>query len=379
MSKEKIRILYCMETIASGGVEQRRLFLAQWLDKSRYQIKIICTNSFGFLANELNREGVDIYTVGSFSHPFHVEKYQKVVRLIKEFKPHIVHGAVFEGMSMAAIGGFFGKVPITIIEETSDPLTRSRKAVFLQWVYSSISDKVIAISPSVLKYLLERVGVSHRKATLISNGVRVPREKVSIDSGQLKKSLGIKEGEVIIGTVGRVYDDIKRFSDLIAAVGLIQNRQVKLLLVGTGPDVDKLKHQAADLDLIDQFIHVGYQQDTSSYYSIMDIFCIASAHEGFGLVAAEAMFHRLPVVASKVGGLKDIVIDNETGFLAPPFSPEILAEKLKGLIGNPGIRKEFGERGYERALEHFSSDRYCKEVEDLYLALLKEKGVALSS
>lgn len=375
MAAEKIRILYCMETIASGGVEQRRLFLAQWLDKNRYELKIVCTNSFGFLADELKREGIYIYTVGSFSHPFHIEKYQKVIHIIREFKPHIIHGAVFEGMSMAAIGGFFGKVPIKILEETSDPLTRSKKAVFLQRVYSSISDKVIAISPSVQSYLLEQVRVSKRKATLINNGVRVLRDKVSIDPGQLKEGLGIKQGDVIIGTVGRVYDDIKRFSDLIAAVGLIHSRQVKLLLVGAGPDVDKLKQQVADLGLTDQFIHVGYQQDTSSYYSIMDIFCIASAHEGFGLVAAEAMLHRLPVVASKVGGLKDIVLDNQTGFLVPPYSPNQIAEKLKTLIEYPELQKSMGGKGYDRAIANYTADRYCQEVENLYIQLLSEKGI----
>ncbi len=374
---EKIRILFCMETIASGGVEQRRLFLAQWLDKDRYDIKIICTHSFGYLAKALKDEGVEIFTVGSFSHPFHVEKHQKVIRLIKGFRPHIIHGAVFEGMSMAAIGGLFGKVPIKLIEETSDPQTRSRKAILLQRIYSIISDRVIAISPSVLTYLLNHVKVSQKKAKLINNGVRMPVEEIKFDLNQLKSSLGIKDGDIVIGSVGRIYDRIKRFSDLITAIGLVQNRGVKFLLVGEGPDLERLKNLVAVLGLSDQFIYVGYQQDTSPFYKIMDIFCLTSANEGFGLVAAEAMMHKLPVIATKVGGLQDIVINKETGYLVPPLSPESLAEKIQILIEQPELRKEMGEKGKQRAMAHFSAERYCREVENLYLDLLNKKGIKI--
>ncbi|WP_246535448.1 glycosyltransferase [Litoribacter ruber] len=362
-----------METIASGGVEQRRLFLAQWLDKNRYEIKIVCTNSFGYLANELEREGVEIFTVGSFSHPFHIGKYQKVIRIIREFKPHIIHGAVFEGMSMASIGGIFGKVPIKIIEETSDPQTRSKKAIYLQMLFSIVSDKVIAISPSVLRYLNSKVRISKNKFILINNGVRVPEISKDDEIERLRKDLGIKKDDIIVGSVGRVYDDIKRYSDLIHAIGLLNSKKVKFLLVGKGPDLEKLKQQISSLGLIEQFISVGYQDRPYLYYGLMDFFCITSAHEGFGLVAAEAMLNRLPVIATRVGGLQDIVKDGETGFLVPPFSPDQIAEKLKILIEDTELRKSMGEKGYERAIVNYTAERYCQEVENLYLQLLKEK------
>jgi len=375
MKSEKIRILYCMETIASGGVEQRRLLLSQWFDKEKFEIKIICTNSVGYIAKQLNDLGVEIITVGSFSHSFHVGKYREVIRVIKQYKPHIIHGAVFEGMSMAAIGGVFGDVPIRLIEETSDPQTRSGKAVLLQKIFSIFSDKVIAISPSVLKYLIDRTKVSKDKAILINNGVRLPSPSNDLSLAQLKLSLGIKEGDFIIGTIGRLFDGVKRFSDLISAMSLLKIKRAKLLLVGEGPDLEKLKSQAISLGLNDQFIAVGYIENPYPIYEIMDIFCLPSAHEGFGLVAAEAMLHSLPVVATRVGGLKDIVVDGETGFLVPPYSPELLAEKLELLIQNPEMCKIFGGNGYQRALENYTSERYCREVEKLYFDLLREKGL----
>jgi glycosyltransferase involved in cell wall biosynthesis len=372
---EKIRILYCMETIASGGVEQRRLLLSKWLDKEHYEIQIICTHAFGFIYEELKKVGVEIITVGGFSHPFHLEKYRTVIQVIKSFKPHIIHGAVFEGMSMATVGGILGRVPVKIIEETSDPQTRSNKAILLQRIYSILSDKVIAISPSVLNYLIERVKVKRNKAILINNGVKIPELLNQENLFNLRDALGLKESDFVAGAVGRVYDNIKRFSDLISAIALLKLDNVKLILVGSGPDVDKLKNQALNLGLGNQFISVGYKENPHPYYSLMDLFCITSAHEGFGLVAAEAMLHKLPVIATRVGGLQDIVIDQETGFLVPPYAPGQIAKKLKILIDNPELRKSMGGKGYKRAMSNYTADRYCQEVENLYIQLLKEKGL----
>jgi glycosyltransferase involved in cell wall biosynthesis len=107
----------------------------------------------------------------------------------------------------------------------------------------------------------------------------------------------------------------------------------------------------------------------------MDVLCVPSSREGFGLVAAEAMMHSLPVIASKVGGLKDIILDEETGFLVPPFSHQEIAHKIQILMQNPELRKKMGEKGNIRALANYSADRYVKEVEGLYLELLKAKGI----
>ena len=139
--------------------------------------------------------------------------------------------------------------------------------------------------------------------------------------------------------------------------------------------LDELKKLSIQLRIQDQFIPVGFQKKPDHFYEVMDIFCLPSAHEGFGLVAVEAMLHKLPVIATKVGGLQDIVIDGETGFLVPPYAPDQIAEKLKILIEDTELRKSMGEKGYKRAMANYTADRYCQEVENLYMQLLKEKGL----
>lgn len=372
---DKIRILYSMETIASGGVEQRRLLLANWFDKEKYEIKIICTNSFGFIPEELKGLGVEVIPVGSFKHPFHLSKHKKVLDVIRKYKPYIFHGATFEGMAMAAIGGYFGSVPIVILEETSDPQNRSAKANFLLRLFVRLSDAIVAISPNVQNYLIHKARIPSKYIRLITNGVQIPSQVLFEEVYDIRIKLNLKKNDFVIGFVGRLFDDHKRVSDLIKAVSLIGNSGVKLLIVGEGKDKEKLEEYVDLLGMRDRTIFTGYQRDPSVFYEIMDVFCIPSSREGFGLVAAEAMLHRLPVLATRLGGLQDIVVNDETGYLIPPYAPEIIAEKIQDLFDHPEVRLSMGEKGYQRAMENYTSERYCMEVEDFYLELFKKKEI----
>lgn len=364
-----------METIASGGVEQRRLLLAKWFDPNQYKLKIICTNAIGAIPEELEKFGIEVIQVGDFKHPFHISKHKKVLKIINSFRPHIFHGATFEGIAMAAIGGNIGKVPILILEETSDPQNRSSKANFLLRQFVKFSDCIVAISPNVKNYLINKAKVPFQKIRLIINGVQIPRQVLSEELNVIKNQHSLKNKDFVIGFVGRLYDDHKRVSDLIIAISLIKVPCIKLLIVGDGKDRDKLEKLIEELSVQNKVILVGNQSDPSSFYKIMDVFCVPSSREGFGLVAAEAMLHHLPVVATKVGGLQDVVVDGETGFLVPPLNPKALSEKLQILIDNPELRTRMGNAGYQRAMQHYTADRYCQEVENLYLTLLKQKGI----
>lgn len=374
---QKIRILYVMETIASGGVEQRRLLSAKWFNPAFYEVKIVCTNAFGLIPRKLNEIGVEIFEIGVFDNLFQLKKYKKLLNIIREFKPHIIHGATFEGFAMAVSGSVFGNIPICILEETSDPQNRSKKANILLKFFVGFSDVIIAISPNVKNYLETITKISSEKISLITNGVRIPEKVSQYDILSKRLELGILNDEIVIGFVGRLDNNHKRMSDLVHALSIVNDNRLKLLIVGTGLDKELVEKIALQLNLSDKVIMVGYQGDTSTFYSIMNVLCVPSSREGFGLVAAEAMLHGLPVIATKVGGLQDIVVDNDTGFLVTPLSPKSIAEKLQILIDQPDLQKKMGERGRKRALSHYTAERYCKEVENLYVELLKKKDIEI--
>ncbi len=372
---QKIRILHILSTVTGGGVERRRLSLTKYLDSSRFEMKLIGTRKEGFIADQIEENGMEIIEVGDFNGPFHWEKHKKVQKVIDEFKPHIIHGAVYEGVTMAAINGFLKKVPIIILEETSDPQNRSSKADFLLRVFSWTADKFIAIAPNVADYLRNRAKISEKKIITINNGVEIPRLVSEEEVGSLKKQLNISEVDFIIGSVGRLFNDHKKFTDIVEAVALLKQPNIKFLLVGSGPDEELIRQKAIDLNVQDQVVFAGYQFDTAPFYQIMDLFCIASQREGFGLVAAEAMLHQLPVIATKVGGLQNVVKDQETGILIPPNSPEELAKAIKEILNSKDLKTRFAENGFHRAMEHYTETRYVKDVENLYRQLLKTKNI----
>lgn len=370
-----IRVLHCIETIASGGVEQVRLTLVRGLDPSKFEHKIICTWKGGAIAIALEQEGIELIPIGGFTHPFEWNKQKQVLEVIRKFKPHIIHGAIFEGMSMAAIAGTLGGVPIRILEETSEPIGRSKKSLWLQRLFLRLSDKIVGISPSVVKFLIEKAKLPASKIFLINNGVTIPAPNEPKETQELKNKLGLKEHDFVIGSVGRIYDEVKRFSDILKALEILNDPKYKLLVIGDGPDLESLKLLSEELDLSKQVIFLGQQPNPHPFFGVMDVFCIVSAHEGFGLVAVEAMMHNLPVIATKVGGLKDVVVNEETGYLVPSYSPQQIADKIKVLAIDSELRKSMGEKGRTRALENYSAKRYCDEIEDLYLELLAKKGI----
>jgi glycosyltransferase involved in cell wall biosynthesis len=371
-----IRVLHILSTVTGGGVERRRLSLAKAFKGTEIQMKLVGTFKSGSIAEQIEDNEVEIIEIGEFNGPFHWEKHKKIQKIIDDFKPHIIHGAVYEGVTMAAINGFIKKVPIIILEETSDPQNRSGKADFLLRIFSFVTDKFIAIAPNVANYLTSTAKVSQKKVIMINNGVEIPRQVSDVEIQNLKGQYSIKEDDFVIGTVGRLFNDHKKITDIIEAIHLLKDfENLKLLIVGSGKDEELIKQKAIDLGVQEKVIFTGYQFDTAPFYKLMNIFCIASQREGFGLVAAEAMLHYLPVIATRVGGLQNVVVDGETGILISSHRPQEIAEAITKLHNSKDLIKEYADNGYKRALENYTEERYVNDVIALYKELLKKKNI----
>jgi glycosyltransferase involved in cell wall biosynthesis len=364
--------------MGSGGVERLRLSLSKLLDKDKYELKIICTHTGGSIKEEIEKEGTEVIAIGQFKGIFDYKKHREVQKIINTFQPHIIHGAVFEGVTMAAINGYIKKVPVILLEETSDPKNRSWKGNLLMKFFVKLSDAIIGVSPGVVDYLENTLKLPKHKIFLVNNGVVLPREISRTEIAELKVSLGINSNDIVIGSVGRMLqDENKRFSDLIKAFAIVckTHSNVKLLLVGSGPEVEKYKKLSEELAISDKVIFTGYQSDVALYYRVMNIFVLVSAYEAFGLVLAEAMLSKLPVVATKVGGMKYIVDDTKTGFLVKPFDVNAIAEKLNVLCFDEELRTNFGNNGFTKAIANYTEKQYVNNLFTLYQKLLKKNKI----
>jgi glycosyltransferase involved in cell wall biosynthesis len=218
----------------------------------------------------------------------------------------------------------------------------------------------------------------------------------AIPPDKIRQGLGIREGELVIGSMGSLVKR-KRFDDLINAISYIRGLgsgvrgestenppkfpfikgglggnfkggmegfldKIKCIIIGDGPEREYLQKKIDKNGLNDKVMLTGFKSEAISYINALDIFVLPSEREGFPRVILEAMLMGKPVIASKAAGSVELVIDKETGFLFHIGNTKELAESISTLLSSPELRREMGERGMKRVTENFSIEKYVSQV-----------------
>jgi L-malate glycosyltransferase len=368
-----VKVLHSLSWIKSGGVEVAHLAIARHLQPPAYEHLFLCLSAGGSIPRQLEQLGATVVELGEIRSILSPGRYRDGLRITRQWQPDLIHGAVMEGNQLAAALGVATRTP-TIVEESSDPADRRLGGHLVARSIYSVADRCIAVSPFVGRYLTDSLRLPARRVKVVTNGVRTPVPLDSASAAATRREVGFAQNDVVVGTVCRLDDDHKRVSDLIRAVDLLGSKyqQLRLLVVGDGPDAKELRSQVDRSPFSDRTVFVGEQIPADPYYAIMDVFSLVSSREAFGLVAAEAMHARLPVVATAVGGLASVVSDGVTGFLVPPRDPGALAAALEPLLRDHQLRARMGTAGRSRAEELYGDQRYADEIARLYEAVLRD-------
>ncbi len=365
------RILHVLPWVASGGVERTRLTLARGLPRQRFEQRIVCIAATSPLVDRVRAEGVRVDVVPGRWTVFDVRALGAIRELVRAYDPDLVHGAVFEGVAMASLATI-GRRARLVVEEIDYPVTRTFLADRLFAALAYRADRCVAVSPSVREYLVRKGVVENRRISVIPNGVEQPIVPGRGRLAELRAALRIPAGAFVVGSVGRLSDAHKRFSDLIRALARLEQDlpSLHLLLVGDGPDRVSLEGLARELGVADRVSFAGYQEDVGAMYGLMDVFALVSNRESFGLVLAEAMYVGLPVICSGVGGMRDVVVEGENGVYVGVGDIGAIARAILGLFRDPRMRQTIGERNERRVDALFSAAEYCARVAALYDELL---------
>ena len=229
----------------------------------------------------------------------------------------------------------------------------------------SITDGIVVVSKDVGRSFLFEYPMLGRKTCVIYNGIAA---RVHADRGRIKT--GACQGIC----VARL-DALKGINDLVRGVAECKTMRVgfDLSLVGDGPCRGELEGLVRSLDLSDEISFLGWREDVPALLMHADMYVLASYTEGMPLSILEAMAAGLPVVATAVGGVPELVQDGVTGLLVPPRDPQALAGAMSRLVKDPALRRRMGEAGRRRVEEHFSFDRMVQQYEDLYRELLARR------
>ncbi len=244
---------------------------------------------------------------------------------------------------------------------------------------SGMVKKMVAVSEATRQYCNEQMGIKMEKSTAILNGIDIDSlatggRNSNGWSNDLRKELGIHENSLITSVVGRLHRQ-KGHEVLIKAVSRIVNKtsKIQVLFVGDGPLKEELQNMIAEYRLQKTILLLGNRIDINDILGISDVFVLPSLWEGLPNAILEAMAAKLPVIATDVGGTKEVVVDGKTGLLVPPGDVDSLEKCLYWMIQDAEKREEMGKVGYQRILDNFTLKINIDKFESLYLDTLHRK------
>lgn len=237
------------------------------------------------------------------------------------------------------------------------------------------TDHFLACSASVAQHAADKIGIKQERIEILLNGIDLSRFNVSHDREAIKSELGLAGDYKLIGTVGRLCE--QKAQDIFLEAAARINRSypnTMFLIVGAADESEmlaRLQAQTNALGLQDMVRFLGYVSDIPRIYSLLDILVMPSRWEGFGLALVEAMAMGLPIVATHVGGIPEVVIENETALLVPPEDVSALTQAIERLLTQPDLATAMLNAGRKRASQ-FDYSRIGQQAHQGYQRLLVE-------
>ncbi len=367
-------ILYLSDSVNLWGARRSLLDLFKNIDRKKFSISVVCGKE-GPLTDKLKKEGIDYMIIPlplwrkSKNIPLIPSSIFSLVRLIKKKNINIIHCNSHGVNPYGVIAGKFTNAKV--ICHLRDIITLDKiKKYFINY-----SDKIITIS-NFQRKIFTNYPKLKEKIYLIYNGIDVSffNRCKKTEILDFKRRFNIKENDFLVGCVGQI-SSLKGQEYLIKAMPLVLKEipNVKFLLCGNvrrERDKGKIEHLAEQLNVKKSVIFLGWQEDLPIVYSSLDILAFPTLKEAFGRVAVEAMACEVPVIATKVGGVPEVVEDGKTGILIDSEEHIQLADAIIRLLNDSKMRKNMGEEGRKRVKENFNIMKVVNDVENIYDALL---------
>ena len=388
-----MRVLRVIARLNVGGPALHVAYLTAGLERRGYETTLVAgtlsrgEDSMEFVADELGVPVVKLSELRRDIAPLRdLQATLRLARLIKRMRPQILdtHTAKAGAVGrMAAVLAGDARPPIVVhtfhghvLRGYFGPVRSFFFRALERWL-ARRTTALIAVSPEVRDDLV-RLGVAPReKFAVVRLGIelaeRVAESPLSRNGrAETRRLLGIAPESFVVGWIGRM-TGVKRTGDVLLAFKHLRDRGVDswLCLVGDGPDRELLERRAHELGIMRRVLFVGYQDDVAPYYAAFDAIVLPSANEGTPVSAIEALAAARPVVATRVGGVPDVVREGEDGFLVEPGDVVKLAERLAQLADDDELRKRMGDAGRSRVLPRYAVDRLVDDVDRLYQSLLQ--------
>lgn len=380
---ERIRLLLLL-TSTAGGAGLQNYFLARGLSRQVFDLQVAYGPGYP-LDVKYQDLGIPVHLLSlsrNLAPAINIRGFFQIWRLLRRERFDVV-------CTSCSIAGMLGRFAAAIARVPTRvhvlhvyacrPYQNPLKRAFywgIERALDPLTTRYVAVSGATKQYGVDRHIMSPEKVSVIFNAIESQSASVR-PAADVRRELGLRPDSQVVGTIGR-YEQQKGLEFLLRAAALVvrDHPETEFLVVGDGPLRGELSQLARSLGIADSVHFTGWREDVPDMLGVMKIFCLASLWETFGLVLAEAMQAALPVVATRVDAIPEVVSEGETGLLVPPRDPERLAAKIIELLDNPQLASELGAAGRRRALSMCSLDGMVRQYEELFLELAGSEAIA---
>lgn len=385
--RKGINILYLDHASKIGGAQVSLLAILRNIDGDKYNAAVVCPQKGTFVdaIQKINipAERLDFDRIRRTANPiklflgfvfFGVYVF-RIYRIIRERQIELLHANTLKTAIMAGIVAKFTGVPL--IWHVRDFLPLGMFRPILVKVAHLLADSVI-VNSAATGEMFQKQGA--RKSVVVHNAIDSSRLSVKSGGNDLGRELGINPNVQVIGTIGRIHPE-KGLEYLIEALTIVRKEipQIRLLVVGEAHNGDTAyARQIIDLvkrhELTDQVAFLGFRRDITEVLSTIDLLVVPALREPFGLVILEAMAWGKPVVATRAGGIPEIVVDGKTGILVSPRDPGALAASISRLLRDKELALRMGQAGRAHFENSFAMEKMMGKIQDVYENVLPGQG-----
>lgn len=369
-----LHIVHVVLSMDCGGLEHVVLALSKQAMSEGHKVSVVCLERPGQLADRAESLGASVHCLGK-RPGVRLSLVGKLRRLFEEISPDVVHthqvGALFyAGPAARRAAGS----PCVLHTEHGKHYAARWRTRLLGRFAARYADAAVGVSRDIVNEMVGARVFQADKVSFLPNGVDTQRF-MSVERQEARENLGISKDAFVVGTVGRL-SEVKRQDLLIRAFAQARRAipNARLLIVGDGPERQSLERLCQSLGVSDAVHFAGYQAGCEQHLSAMDVFALTSRSEGMPLSVIEAWSSGAAVVASRVGGLPEMIDDGRTGLLYDFGKESEPARHLIALAGNAEERKALGEAGRTEAIRRYDLCVMARAYQSLYRELLDRRG-----
>lgn len=372
---QKTRVAHLIATNFFGGPEKQIVEHALRINQDKFAVLLISfiersmANELVNAAKEKNIFVRELFT----ENPFNPRSVLDLWSILKEEKIDILCTHGYKSNVVGRIASWLIGIPeIAISRGWTGENWKIKLYEKLDKLFLRFADHVVTVSEGQREKVL-KLGVKANNLSVIYNGINLNNVK-NRSVNYIRTELGINDNPVIVMSAGRLSPE-KNFAGLIDAAKIVtaKDKNIRFVVFGEGFLREELEKKTRDADLEGKFFLPGFRKDFVSLLREADIFVLPSFTEGLSNVILEAYASKKPVIATRVGGNPEVVMNGETGYLVEPDNAEKMAECIMTLAQDPDLRATMGAKGYEYVKEHFSFDIQTRKYEELYYKILDHR------